>query len=85
MTDYMDTTDRRSTERKSDYSEPLMGTAGEADIMIDVDEETYQRLHDAYTAAVDRGYTEGFRLFLLNHVDHDDTFTVDDDPLPESE
>lgn len=58
-----------------------MESLGEIDIQIDVDEETYERAHEMYLAAVDRGYTDGFDLFLLNNCSRSRTITVDGEPL----
>ena len=65
------------TERRLP-TEPL----GSADIKIDVDCETYQRLHDAYLDALEGGYGEGFYTFVHNYCSSGETsVTVDGEPI----
>jgi hypothetical protein len=58
--------------------EPL----GDAVVQVDLDAETYERLHAAYCRAVDcGGYPEGFERFVLNHTDASYLVTVDGEPV----
>lgn len=54
---------------------------GDATARIDMDSETYQRLHEAYLTAVDHGYTEGFEIFAVNNLSTERIFTVDGEPI----
>ena len=58
-----------------------LGSLGDADVRIDVDEETYHRLRDAYLDVVDHGYTDGFDTFPFNHCSTDCYVTVDGEPV----
>lgn len=54
---------------------------GDATARIDMDSETYDRLHEAYLTAVDHGYTEGFEIFAVNNLSTERIFTVDGEPI----
>lgn len=55
---------------------------GSADIKIDVDRETYQRLHDAYLDALEGGYGEDFYTFVHNYCSTGEIcVTVDGEPV----
>lgn len=54
---------------------------GSADVQIDVDADTYQRLHAEYCLAVERGYSDGFDTFAFNYCSSDCYVTVDGEPV----
>lgn len=54
---------------------------GRAEVRIDVDEETYERLHGAYCRALDNGYTEPFDLFVYNYTNNESFVTVGGEPV----
>jgi hypothetical protein len=41
----------------------------QSDVVIQIDEETHDELHNEYLRAVDAGYSEGFRTFVVNRSD----------------
>ncbi|ELY84255.1 hypothetical protein C486_00774 [Natrinema gari JCM 14663] len=58
------------------------GPLGSADIKIDVDRETYQRLHDAYLDALEVGYGEDFYTFVHNYCSTNEaSVTIDGEPI----
>jgi hypothetical protein len=63
------------------YRPPSIGTLGNADVRIEIDEETYHRIHDEYADAVEHGYTDDFDLFVFNHCSTTYTVTVDGEPV----
>jgi len=68
--------------REAFLTEPV----GEADVRIDVTEDTYQQLHTEYIRAVEHGYTEGFDTFAYNRCSTDCYVTVDGEPVdPDAE
>lgn len=59
---------------------------GDADVQVDIDEETYQRVHEEFCNAVEHGYPDPFDTFVFNHCSTDCYVTVDGervDPLDE--
>ena len=44
------------------------GSFGEGVVRVDIDEDTHQRLRDAYEIAVSRGYADGFDAFAINNL-----------------
>lgn len=71
--------------RDEQLSEPEPGrpleSLGSAEVRIDVDEETYERLHEEYCHAVDRGYSDGFDTFAYNYCSTSSYVTVDGEPV----
>lgn len=57
-----------------------LGSLGEAEVKIDVDEETYRRLREEYGRVLEHGYTDGFDTFAFNHCSTDCFVTVDGEP-----
>ena len=47
----------------------------------DVDEETYERLHEEYCRAVEHGYPDGLFTFAHNHCSTSSYVTVDGEPV----
>jgi hypothetical protein len=79
-----DTTNGEPTDEPT-TSVPL-ASLGEADVRIDVDEATYQRLHEAYCRALECGYSEGFDTFAYNYCSTDCHVTVEGEPVePDAE
>lgn len=65
---------------------------GDAEVLIDVDRETYTRLRRAYRRAVEDGYPESFDVFAFNRAATECYVTVggqpvapDADPVAEGE
>lgn len=46
----------------------LLEQLGEATLHVDVEPETYRRLREAYDELVERGYSEPFDVFAVNHL-----------------
>jgi len=57
-----------------------LGSLGDAEVRIDVDPDTYERLHTEYCRAVEHGYTDGFDTFAFNYCSTDCYVTVDREP-----
>jgi len=79
----MSANDDETTEEQITHPEsgiPL-GSLGEATVRIDVDEETYERLHEEFCRAVERGYADGFDTFAYNHCSTSSCVTVDGEPV----
>ena len=78
-TDHTDeTTDEQIIHPESGM---ILGSLGEASVQIDIDQETYERVHKAYCHALDRGYSEGFDTFAFNHCMTSSFVTVDGEPV----
>lgn len=58
-----------------------MENVGDATARIDMDEATFEELHEAYLDAVDHGYTEGFEIFAVNNLSIERIFTADGEPI----
>jgi hypothetical protein len=59
---------------------------GSANVQIDVDPDTYERLHAEYCQAVERGHPDSFDIFAFNHCSTDCYVTVDGSPVdPDAE
>jgi len=58
------------------------GPFGEGVVRVEIDdEETYQRLREAYEITVERGYSEGFDVFAINNLLNDYEITVDGETI----
>jgi len=57
---------------------------GSADVQIDVDPDTYRRLHAEYSRVAENGYPEGFATFAYNHCSLTVSVTVDGEPVDPS-
>lgn len=78
----MSANDDETTEEQvqSEPGRPLE-SLGNAEVRIEVDEETYRRLHEEYCHAVDRGYSDGFDTFAYNYCSTSSYVTVDGEPV----
>ena len=78
----MSANDDETTEEQpqSELGRPLE-PLGEATVRIDVDEETYERLHEEYCRAVEHGYPDGLFTFAHNHCSTSSYVTVDGEPV----
>ena len=56
------------------------GRVGTSELRVDVDAETYDRLHELYLDAVDAGYAESFDMFVVNHTRNETRVTIDGEP-----
>jgi hypothetical protein len=64
------------TDEQREWPIPL-GSLGAVEYRVEFDDETYQRVRDAYERAVAGGYTDNFETFALNHCPGEWTVTVD--------
>jgi hypothetical protein len=78
----MSANDDETTEEQlqSEPGRPLE-SLGRAGVRIDVDEETYERLHEEYCRAVEHGYSDGFDTFAYNYSSTSSYVTVDGEPI----
>jgi len=56
----------------------------EAEVYIDIDEETYEQLREEYERCVDDGYSEAFNVFVFNCCETDYQVTVGGEPVLET-
>ena len=78
------TTSHENTDFEQEYHPSYAGENapfGDANVRIDVDPDTYQRLHEAYLEAVEQGYSEGFTTFTYNGCLTNSYVTVDGEPV----
>jgi hypothetical protein len=54
---------------------------GDADVKIDVDASTYERLRAEYRHATEQGYSHGFDTYAYNYCSVDHCVTVDGEPV----
>jgi len=54
---------------------------GEATVTVDVDEATYERLHEAYLVACEGDYPGTFDTFVYNYTSTTTVVTVDGEPV----
>ncbi len=74
MTDNANPGDATDAQRRTDH-------LGDAEVLIDVDRETYTRLRRAYRRAVEDGYSETFDVFAFNRASTECRVTVDGQPV----
>ena len=66
--------------RRSDTGRPL-GSLGSAEVRIDVDPDTYERLRAEYRHAVAHGYSDGFETFAYNYCSLEHRVEVEGEPV----
>jgi hypothetical protein len=63
-----------------------LASLGDAEVQIEVDQETYERLHEEFCRAVEDGYSDNFDTFAYNYCATESYVTVDGEPVdPERE
>jgi hypothetical protein len=63
-----------------------LASLGDAEVQIEVDQETYERLHEEFCRAVEDGYSDNFDTFAYNYCSTNSYVTVDGEPVdPERE
>lgn len=79
MAEPTDTTTPTESDTPDEHA-PATVPLGDAEVRIDVDPDTYERLHAEYCRAVERGYADSFDVFAYNHCSTDCYVTVDGEP-----
>ena len=64
----MSATNDDDTTVDEDVPIDKQGPFGEGVVRVEIDEDTHQRLREAYEIAVSRGYADGFDAFVINNV-----------------
>jgi hypothetical protein len=78
-----DTTDEQPT---GPHTRRPLESLGDAEVRIDIDPDTYERLHAEYCRAIERGYSDNFDTFVYNYCSTDCYVTVDGEPIdPDAE
>ena len=55
--------------------------AGSADVRINIDQDTYDKLHAEYCSDVTDGYRETFAMYVFNRTAKEQFVTVDGVPI----
>lgn len=71
-----DTDDTRNEQLTHPDTVIPIGSLGDAEAQIHIDEETYRRLREEYRRVVEHGYDDGFNTFVFNHCSTDCYVTV---------
>lgn len=61
------------------------GPFGDGTVRVEIDEETYNRLREAYEVAVEQGHPEHFDVFAINMLSRNYLVTVDGEVVYDSE
>lgn len=77
----MSQNDTTTADEPLDDSPPPLDTLGRAEVQIDVNAATYERLREEYERQGENAYADSFDGFVLNYTVADCTVTVNGEPV----